>query len=190
MKKSLPTSSAFTLIEIIIVMAIILILTTAAITGTSKVLKNLRFTNSFNKVVFMIQKARDLAISGKQGGNSTTNYLIELDTSNNFMTIQAEGTSGPREEVEGYYVLNNNKGYQLFANDVTSGSTQCPIIVWIKFEIYTGKILVNCPGGPSPPAKVMEIGLREIPVGPATREQTLLFHRATGIPQVQKIITN
>lgn len=181
---------AFTLIEIIIVMAIILILTTAAITGTSKVLKNLRFTNSFNKVVFMIQKARDLAISGKEGGNIAINYTVEIDTSNNFMTIQAEGTSGPREEVEGYYVLNKDKGYKLFANDVTSGSTQCPIVVWIKFEIQTGKISVNCPGGLSPPAKVMEIGLQEFPVGPGTREQTILFHRATGIPQVQKIITH
>lgn len=183
---------AFTLIEIIIVMAIVLILTAAAITGTSRILKNIQFNNVFNKLVFMVQTARNLAIAGKTGDTNVRFYDLHVETSlNQFLDLRTRNADGSTDSIE-FYFIDKNK-FKVFSSDITNGipGIDCPQEVHIKFEVGTGKFFVNCPGGLNPEAKIIQVGVKELQENaPGTREQSFLIHRATGIPQVQRLITH
>ena len=67
---------AFTILEIIIAIAVILILATAALSGSGGIIRSMRFNNAFNKMVLMVQKAKSLATSGKK--TDVKNYKVEF----------------------------------------------------------------------------------------------------------------
>lgn len=187
MKKSLHTtfyishtSPAFTLIEIIIVTAIIIILTAAAITGASGVVKTLRFNNTFDKVVFMLQKTRSIAIAERKN-EPYYQFMIETQHPPYFTQIRTWNEVIEQFEVDPL----PGQDYELIVTDLTSG-LPCPHITEINFDPKTGKMSINCPGIPQvDEAKLIEFRLREFPfISGKSREKIFLIHRAVGIPQV------
>lgn len=168
---------AFTLIEIIIVMALILILTTAAITGTSKILAGLRFNNTFNKLIGMLQNARNLAMAGK-GDESFYQFRVETQHPP-YLTWVFSPNKGP---LETFSIDPSMNTYELVVTDLTSG-LPCPAITDINFAAHTGKMSINCPGIPDEDeAKLVEFRLT---LKATAQEKIFLLHRAAGIPQVR-----
>ena len=67
---------AFTLVEIIIVLTVIMIMSVMAVGGTSGILGNIRFTNAFNKMLLLVQQASNLSINGKNP--DIINYSVTI----------------------------------------------------------------------------------------------------------------
>lgn len=184
---------AYTLLELMIVVAIVLILAGAAIIGSSGIVKNIQFGNAFNKTVFMVQKARNLAINGKNTAQTpaVNSYAVKFDMpaapglhSVAIVALGAEETIGSGdEEMLETYILTNNMGIELLASDVSSGAsgTACTGSAVIYFENKTGNVSFDCTGGPDAP-NIMQFGIQE--TGDATTARTFLIHRAVGTPQI------
>jgi len=185
-------SGAYSINEMLIVIVIIVILASATISGTGRIVKNLRFSNTFNQLVFLFQKGRNLAIAGKSVNAEEKDYLLTIQTQNNGIGL---GTYTDDSSLGGMYF--NQNGLQLFGNDITNGfpGEECGTRVWVKFKRKTGDMDTDCPGSSQIKSKLLEVGLYErnqFDTGrlPGGRQQTFIISKASGLIQVQAPTTN
>lgn len=165
----------YTIAELIIVIAIILILSTAAISGSAGLIRSLRFTNSFNKMVFMVQQARSLAVTGK---GSAANYDVQLGIATNTISI-GSSTAVVREILE-TFTLEATTNLTFFASH-TDGT--CSTSATIQFERGAAKTSLVC-DAVNPPPSLFTVGVREVEAGVERRSKTFSIHQASGIPQI------
>lgn len=161
---------AYTIAELIIVIAIILILSTAAISGSAGLIRSLRFTNSFNKMVFMVQQARSLAVTGK---GSAANYDVSIEIPRTISI--GSSTASTRETLE-TLTLEATTNLEFFASR-TDGA--CSTAATIQFERGTAKTSLICDAIQQ---SLLTVGVQE--TGGA-RSKTFSIHQASGIPQIE-----
>lgn len=168
----------FTIAELIIVIAIIIILAGAAITGSAGLIRSLRFSNTFNKMIFMVQQARSLAVTGK-GTAANYDVLIEMVPLN--ISI-GSSTSATRDIIE-TLVLEETTNLKFFASH--TGGPSCGTTATIQFERGSGKTSLQCDSA-NPPPSSLTVGIREVEVGVEKRSKTFSIHQAAGIPQIER----
>jgi prepilin-type N-terminal cleavage/methylation domain-containing protein len=176
----------FTIVELIIAMTVILILAGAAVAGSAGLIRSIRFTNAFNKIVFMVQQARSLAVTGK---NSAVNdYYMIFDETADPETITLFGdqnnnqTLDTGESIEEYR-LETTTNLHLHLESLSPTAVPSCGTLRIGFRNGNGETSLVC--GADTPANV-KIGVEEEPEGggPAVRSKNFLLHQAAGIPQV------
>lgn len=168
-KKLWNKKDGLTFVELMIVVAIVIIISAAGVASSRGVVKNLQFQNYFNRMIFMVQEARNLAITSKD--QYAVSYSVQFDTpaNNTKVTVFKTMVDASNFDVEVYpFALSD------FA--ITS-APNCAATAIIKFESSTGKTSISCDGNPLP---FIELGLTDN-VG---KTRTFSIHQVAGIPQV------
>lgn len=176
MKKKLHAEwpkSAFTLAEMLVVVMIVLILAAAAVRGTSGVLKNLRFTNSFDKMIFMIQQARGLALTSKDSNVKTYEFIIDFTAKPMKATTFKIKKDEAKQETD--RLILDDAGTLKF-----TAAPECVNTAAIQFDNGTGDTELIC--DLTTPTS-FTIGLAES--APGGKSKTFSIHKAAGIPQVE-----
>lgn len=164
---------AFTIIEMLVVIAIVLILSAAAIGGTSGLIKNLRFNNAFNKTILLVQQARNLAITGKD--NLIKSYILEFDLAAGKATLKSKKESGAPSELD-KLVLDSASGMTFTA----SGAAYCTTTASITFANTTAETALSCVGaGASTYLQVLKIEIRM-----DAKTKSFSINKASGVPQM------
>lgn len=169
----------FTIIELIIVVAILIIMAGAALSGTGGIIRGLRFSNSFNKIVLMVQRARSLAVTGKNANIKA--YEVQFSfASPGTAILQGEKQDGTMQEIERFTLVSQTN--LEFTNNLACEPAT------IRFLNGKAETQLICTGGPST-VVLIEVGLREnavnaAPGAAAVRSKSFTIHRASGIPQV------
>mgnify|MGYP001568021810 CR=1 FL=1 len=171
----------FTIAEMIVVIAVVLILAAAAIGGTSAITRSLRFTNTFNKLVFMVQQARNLAVTGNN--SDTKEYVVifeqkmspQPDTITLFRKIDDSYTIDAGDIVIEEYKILTTTNLELTLEKIAGGS--CSKII-VSFQNGAAKTSLLCDDEANPNLK---IGIGD---GVSSNEKHFLIHEAAGIPQV------
>lgn len=172
MSTHLPHRRGFTLIELIIVISVVLILAGSAIGATGGIIRGLRFTNTFNKMVLLVQQARNLAVTGKDA--SVTEYQINFSRASQTATLQTKpantvlDASLNRLDRQGMYFYSPGN---------------CNVMT-VTFTNGEGKPALQCSANT---VDQLIIGLRECPTSACQtvkREKTFSIHKAAGVPQV------
>ncbi len=164
---------AFTLIEIFIVIGIVLILAAAAINGYRGIAKTMRFNNTFNKIVAIVQQARNMASNEKN--TDITAYKIEFaakqDTTH-IVTLNSYGaTAADKKEIE---KLTLNEEMILYPK----GSSLCSSAS-ISFKNGTTETSMMCDAATADSLKI------KLTDADGIYNKEFLIHRSSGIPQIQ-----
>lgn len=172
-------SRGFTLIEILIVVAIVAILAAAAIGNSSGLIDGLRFNNAFNKTVFMVQQARNFSSSGKdnfshgvQIVNGATSFTIKL-----FADDDGDGSYDASEESENYSLPS---GVSIEVSNLGGSSSECDFPIQILFALRTAEASLKC--GTTSTSQI-KITLTSATLG---RTPSFSITSASGIPQVSQ----
>lgn len=168
--------NAFTLIEFLIVITVVMILAATAITGSTGVIQNLRFGNAFNKMVFMVQQARNLALTAK---GKIPGYQIKFDNKK----IELFTTEGNDKKLD---TLNlPAQGITYCVENLSAGATPSVTLpscncnsASIGFTSGTAKTILSCAGQN---VAFMRFGIKTTD---NTRQKFFTIHAATGIPQI------
>lgn len=183
MKNDKKPTHGFTLIEILIVVAIIGIISAAAIIGSSGIIRALRFGNSFNKIVFMIQQARSLASAGKDTNVQQYGVYFDLLTPARAILF---GRNNTLDEIPSAdktiekFVLPD--GETLSATDLSAPAAPCAAsgeYFAIRFRNGNAQTSSVCEGNPITNLKVT------LSDEVLAREKSFSINQAAGIPQVQ-----
>lgn len=171
----------FTIAEIIIAITVIIILAAAAITGSAGLIRTLRFNNAFNKMIFMVQQARSLAVTGK---NSTTvkAYGVQFNLTAPF--------SAALYNIDQNDASRDSETLQLEATTELAlySSPNCSIAK-IQFANGSGETSLACEGGTPTDPSLLMLGLCEgencvSDLNAAPRNKSFSIHSAAGIPQI------
>lgn len=160
--------SAFTLVELMIVVAIVLILAAAATGGALSVLRNLRFSNAFNKAVFIVQEARNLAINEK---GTAASYRVEI-TGTTLNLFALDSTTAIDS-----YALQNMPNATFYSRAVGSSGDCTP--AEIKFAKGAVKTTLICAGADNPASLIVGLSDPE-----NNLDKSFTIHKAAGIPQL------
>lgn len=174
MKHRSPHSfnKAFSITELIIVIAIILILATAALNTVPGVLQGLRFNNAFNKMVLMVQEARSLAMTAKKSADF---YEVHFPTTGSSQKAYLKSSD---EELD-TLILEAKTNLKFFFEP-----DNCAEAI-IQFATVNGKLTITCTGAANPNPQILTVGLKEIVSDKTTRSRSFSIHSASGIPQVK-----
>lgn len=174
---------AFTLAELIVVISIIIVLAGASIIGTAGIIKNLRFANAFNRLVFMVQEARSRAVTSRGTAAAyivTIAFTSDATTSKKTITLTENPapTSGPPNIDSN--TLDTAGSIIFSAKDRSGGSpgSACSSSASIRFERKTARATLTCNGTVK---NLMEFGIEETGRTP----KSFLIHQAAGIPQLE-----
>lgn len=181
MKKSLHTTyhiphtiNGYTLAEILVVVSIILILATAALQGTRSIIKNMRFSNAFNKMLFMVQHGRNLAITGKD--STAKNYGVRFEfIIQPHKAIVYKTIDKVVEDID-TFTLEKNSNLEFTVTPKCLAN-----VMKLEFTNKSGEAKIIC--GNTPPQSTVTIGLKEN--APDGRSKSFSIHAAGGIPQVE-----
>lgn len=180
MSKRRTITGAFTLVELIVVISIVMILSGAAMSGASGVIKSSRFTNAFNKMVFMVQNARSLALAGKDA--DVEKYEVRVSTvadqAGSYRASFVSVKAGNAESVLDSVALPNVFGLRFTGN---AGNSSCAPLATIRFYNPGARTELVCEGAGSPNASAFTLGLAETN---GARAKTFSIHAAAGIPQI------
>lgn len=176
MKNKTP-SKGFTILEIVIAIAVILILATAALSGSGGIIRSMRFSNAFNKIILMVQRAKSLATSGKKTDvksykveflldKGTVNLIADTETAETMDTLELEQTS----------LL------KLTSPSCGDAITYSVII----FNNQTNEIELKCSNAPGATNEsLLKISLEEKDIdGNSVREKTFSINHLSGLPQL------
>lgn len=163
--------SGFTLAELVIVMAIVLMLAAAAITGSIGLLRSLRFSNTFNKLVLMTQQARSLASSAR--GTDISYYEIEI----NSHEIKLKTNSSALDS----YSLENTGALSFYVSN--AADTLCALPANIQFAQGNAQTKFVCNGLADPNPPILKAGVEETKDGD-TKKKSFIMHKVSGIPQI------
>lgn len=175
------TRFAFTIIELIIVIAILLILAAGAFGGTGGIIRGLRFSNAFNKMVLMVQQARSLAVTGKNP--DLKSYEVQLNMSAPFSAVlQGIQQNDAPQIIESFTLDAASTNLSLTNN----GGCDPAIIRFLNGKAETQLL---CTGGSLPSVTLLTIMLEDTsggaPAGTApVHSKSFTIHRAAGIPQI------
>lgn len=180
----------FTLIEIIIVIAVMLILGGAAFGGAREILRTLRFNNAFNKLVLVIQQARNLAVTNKtQAGTAVIQYVVNISKQTRivrfFADMDGDGYVTSAEEVESYSIPTNDN-IILVAND-TALNAPCIEYASIIFTLPSAQTKLVCGAVAIPFSATVFVSQLTLGTQETTtngRTKTFTIHEAAGIPQI------
>lgn len=183
MKNKAPFK-AFTILEIIIAIAVILILATAVLGNSGGIIRSMRFNNAFNKLVFMVQRARNLAIAGKNA--EVEKYVVEI-----FKGTAALFTSPESATSE---ILTLPESTNLQFQTKTEINLDCNSIAVIIFKNGVSEPILACDGvagslNPNPEdiANTLKITLEELDASDknkVVREKTFSINHISGVPQL------
>lgn len=166
----------FTLVELIIVITIILVISSFAVGGITRIAQSMRFGNTFNKIVLMVQSARNMAITEKN--SAVKNYSIEFDSNQNPHSVTIKGDA---EEIE-KLTLDASTNLNLTNQDWIGIGCNKAII---SFSTGAAKTTLTCEGAANPNPSMLSIGIQEsLEEGAVGRTKTFSIHAASGIPQV------
>lgn len=205
---------AFTLAEIIVVVTIVIILAGIAFSSTSGVIKNLRFNNAFNKMVLMVQEARNLAATGKD--SRASNYGIDFyqmtqgGVTVHAMRLYKEFLNAPQQ-----FIFNSTQQPDLQPPEDQELLTYhlpqtLSLLVTPLITVPAGSAVACNPSSNPPPSLFFNAGSGSLeircgnnpatvqmysasftiaetpPGGPqAQRSKAFTIHKAAGIPQIQ-----
>lgn len=168
-------NEGFTIVELIIVITIVLILSSAAISGTAGLIKNLRFNNTFNKVIFMVQQARNMAVTGKSTG--VTSYTVYFYANKVELKAQKVGSTDTLSEI----TLGTD--FNLVALPGATGSCSDASI---SFNNGNAETTLTCTGSSSATdVKSLTVSLQEIANSSTGLTRSFSIYSASGIPQVK-----
>ncbi len=171
----------FTIVELIIVIAILIIMAGAALSGTGGIIRGLRFSNTFNKMVLMVQQARSLAVTGKNSDMKW--YEVRFSFSSPGTAIlQGEKQDGTTQEIERLSL--DSQTNLSFINPLN-----CNPATLIRFLNGRAETQLVCEGISQEQVAILTIGLQEnaanaAPGAAAIRSKSFSIHRASGIPQI------
>lgn len=176
---------AFTLLEIIIVITIIITLAAVAVSQTSGVQQLLRFQNAFQQTVFLVQRSRTMAVT-RQGTAEV--FGIDLSASNEINLFSATSISDTDPTSEENFKLPSDIFHSV--QRTASGGADCTAAK-IGFERGTGNTLFSCTDLP-PGVRELRITLCQVSSGASCasegdpefiRNRSFIIHLASGIPQ-------
>lgn len=168
---------AFTIIEIIIAIAVILILATAALSGSGGIIRSMRFNNAFNKMILMVQRAKSLATSGKK--TDVKSYKVEFLLEEGTVNLIADaGTVETMDTLE----LEQTSLLKLTSPSCGNATTYSAII----FNNQTNEIELKCSNAPNATNEsLLKISLEEKDAdGNSVREKTFSINHLSGLPQL------
>lgn len=165
---------AFTLIEIFIVVGIVLILAAAAINGYRGIVKTMRFNNTFNKIVAMVQQARNMASNGKNTDIKT--YKIEFaaqEETTHIITLNSYGaTDADKKEIE---KLTLNEEIILYPKKDNSTCASASV----SFKNVTAETSMMCDALTADSLKI------KLSDADSNYSKEFSIYRSSGIPQIQ-----
>lgn len=172
--------SGFTLLELLLVITVVLVLATIAITQTSGAQKALQFNNTFQQVVFLTQRARTMALTERTPGSQ---FGIDFAGSpqNEVRLFEEEPTS-----IEEEFTFPSGVYHEVTQTEAEAGAA-C-LDTQISFDTATGETNFSCTGADEP--LVLRVTLCQLTAGISCtskrvelRRRSFLIHRAAGIPQ-------
>lgn len=174
-------NQAFTLLEIIIVVTIVLILATAAVSQTGSVQQLLKFNNVFQQTVFFVQRARTMALTQRE---DAPRFGVDFSTSNSIQLFK-----DPAATVEETFQFPSGIIHHVTIG--VAGGTNCPS-AQITFDRETARTRFSCTGIDEP--LVLQVTLCQLTSGSSAtdcasaptdiiRSRSFVIHRAAGVPQ-------
>lgn len=167
-------NKAFTILEIIIAIAVILILAAAALQGSGGIIRSMRFNNAFNKILFITQQARNQALNGKN--TEVKSYEIKFIIASVPHKVESINES-----------LNFDAASKLTLTAEAGGATgvtKCISSANISFENVTAKTTFLCDGGGG--AEYLRIRMEEKDAADnVVREKSFTLYNTSGIPQIE-----
>lgn len=202
---SLRSFVAFTLVEIMVVIAIVMILASAAVLQTSQVQNLLQFSNTFSRLTLMAQRARNLAFTETESGTDFGVYMEGTDivTGQQKVTLFADRDGDERydpsggdpevsdEKLENALVL--PQGIKVLGDNF-QGPESCTSQILILFESATGNMVFFCNGTKMDKDAIdpsqnqsgqLQINLQQ---EATDREKCFVIHVLSGIPQIQACV--
>ena len=186
---------AFTIVELLIVIAILLIMASIALVNARGIIQEQKISNNYNELTSILEGMRNSALTNqnsqtlglrveftltnsdeptnmqqneiKPGLNPNTTISSQLDSTKNYLTQGLRVSVEKQEE-----------------NTRNNPTIPCNSSASIMFESQTGKVLFSCDSAdfaPNPLITQLKIGLTDINTPARTRFFTI--HRAAGIPQ-------
>lgn len=200
--------AGFTLVEIMVVIAIVMILASAAVLQTSQVQNLLQFNNTFSRLTLMVQRARNLASTETEAGTDFGVYMegTDLFTGQQKITLFANRITNPGgnerydplaagdppgardEKLENALVL--PAGIQVTGFNFQDGQ-KCTTQTLIFFESGTGNATFYCNDTKMDRSAIdptknqsgqLQIGLNQ---NATSRQKCFVIHVLSGIPQIE-----
>lgn len=186
---------AFTILEIIIAIAVILILAAAALQGSGGIIRSMRFNNAFNKLVLMTQKARSMAVAGKNVDIEKYAIIISLEgfppqyPKNTAALISYKYSAAKPEILD---ILNLTEASKLYLKTEKADGLLCNNIAVAIFKNGFAEPILACDGnsaGLNPASADMTNTLKislveEDAAGNEIREKTFSINHLSGLPQL------
>lgn len=196
----------FTLVEIMVVIAIVMILAGAAVLQSSQVQNLLQFNNTFSKLTLMVQRARNLASTETEAGTDFGVYMEGTDivTGQQKVTLFADRDSDERydtaiaggeerdEKLENALII--PEGIQV--NGIRFGinlqpQNACTRQLLIIFQNGSGNPILYC-DGIKVDRSVIDSSLSksgqlqiELNQNATSRQKCFMIHVLSGIPQIE-----
>lgn len=177
----------FTLLELLIVISIMVILTAAVIGGSRGLSDQLKINNTQDKLTFMLQRARNLALSNKENNDPqaprVAGYGLEIATGgvpHNTARIfadqeaSADNTVNPNEKVYESYNF-DTMDYSVIVEK--ENNTVCVDYVVFMFEAGTGKTSLYCNN------RATSANMLFVKTQAGNKVKQFYMHRAAGIVQ-------
>lgn len=170
-------NKAFTILEIVIAIAVILILAAAALQGSGGIIRSMRFNNAFNKLVLMVQKGRNLAIASRD--TNVEKYEIKIDLASNTADLVKYAKSSTTSESIELLTFTDTSNMSLKA----ASDIECNTTAVATFLNGTSEPTLKCDASA---VNTLKISLREKDAaGNQVREKTFSVNRLSGIPQLK-----
>ncbi|MBI2638694.1 prepilin-type N-terminal cleavage/methylation domain-containing protein [Candidatus Peregrinibacteria bacterium] len=173
----------FTIVELIIVIAILIIMAGAALGGVGGIIRGLRFSNTFNKMILMIQQARSLAVTGKNSDMKA--YEVQFSFAPVEAILRGIKQDDSVQTIE-TFVLNSSSTNLSFSNPLN-----CNPATTIRFLSGKAETQLVCEGIAEQNVALLTVGLQETALNTApgavpaiVRQKSFTVHRAAGIPQI------
>ncbi|MBP9717686.1 prepilin-type N-terminal cleavage/methylation domain-containing protein [Candidatus Gracilibacteria bacterium] len=177
----------FTLLEILISLTIIIILTAAALSGSRSLTSQLQLNNAMDKVTFMVQRARALAISNKNTDNANEAKISAYgvvfsfgEQPQNTVRVFAEKESSANRIIDQDELAVETFTFNPSSAAVTALSDAqlpCNNFAVIMFEVGTAKTSLYCND------RVNSANMLYVKARAGTSEKQFFIHRAAGIIQ-------
>lgn len=171
--------------ELVIVTVVVIILASSVLMGTGQVMRNLRFGNAFNKMVFMVQQARNAAITSK---GDFDYYGVEFAMPN-IKTVGrfAEKTGVLQKTYVENLIIEESVNSNILIKDKTNNpaGVDCGTGI-VKFEKKTAQVSFICTNLLASKPTLMEFGLKEKAEVQGPKTKSFAIHMQSGVPQIQQ----
>lgn len=166
----------YTIIELVIVVAIVLILTASVLAGTGSLTRSLRFNNSFDKLILLVQQARSLAEANKDSSIKSYGVRFEWDPTTSAVIFSENQTGTITDDANSKLTLTGGTQLKIFTPQ------NCTPNATIRFTAGSADAGLRCEGVANPNVALLTLGIRD--TSTANKTKTFSIHRVGGIPQV------